>query len=801
MRGDGTNGWLHVPSANWPEVPNSDWHNVVHPALSSRLGLASFELKHCYTPLPVETEGSSSSPNLSTVVTPMMRVFQHPLLFKLFELGVEIRSFIDRAMEAHELDRQNRRRQQATAKEEKRQNHDGSLDSNAPFCEQTVFDQFDVLTLEGRRKFINQMLALCDVQEPNDNSADSLHTLQSTESDIMSLHNDQNDDREEGDCFTTDTERMIVATAIICHRVLQFRMINSSRDLDFLVLRPWLRHCSFDSILAHVLWDCIPLLERQGEYSLTISFLTTILLGSTHVGSEYEYDVVKLIELVKSDIKPYVQFLLPRRNRGKAFERLIIDITHADRAKAKKGGYKKQRRSGDTTTDKLSPIQQLCYSILCTTSTNGSIPFCFLRSLAKRLKAPLPDTMKDVPNHEMELLKIRLCNDNDIMVDVKSSGYYDWKPTTDTSIAISISNGDRSTLGRRCSFEGWETDRRPGEEVDAMRSLTVEELALDEYNRGRLPLDSSLSEAGIEGGFVGWHCEGSHIRAIFRILCLQDLLSCSGHGSDLDEHLTVFLTPYQTSPHDLHVAKQSSPNSTTTNFYERRRTKIESFLDEVNCLDSQSICHSLYDAVRKRFNLYESSRDVVKDKILQRDMAELRSLSCVAAGLGGAALSSIFRCFCYDYRHYCGGLPDLLLVRARYVRNAEESTLVDLGDWIGEGFSKGRILSGLYMLSDDDFLGCSKNGDGLSGSQRRRTSSSRVMEEPFTSLPQNLCLVHNSKEVFVETVFVEVKSASDRLDARQEDWLNILDGVSNARVCKFESKKAPSKQKKKPIKE
>jgi len=46
----------------------------------------------------------------------------------------------------------------------------------------------------------------------------------------------------------------------------------------------------------------------------------------------------------------------------------------------------------------------------------------------------------------------------------------------------------------------------------------------------------------------------------------------------------------------------------------------------------------------------------------------------------------------------------------------------------------------------------------------------------------------------VEIMFVEVKSANDRLDARQEDWLNVLDGVCNARVCKFEKTKVQKKK-------
>jgi hypothetical protein len=58
-------------------------------------------------------------------------------------------------------------------------------------------------------------------------------------------------------------------------------------------------------------------------------------------------------------------------------------------------------------------------------------------------------------------------------------------------------------------------------------------------------------------------------------------------------------------------------------------------------------------------------------------------------------------------------------------------------------------------------------------------------------LPDPLELEHNGIAVFPECMMVEVKSTNDRLDPRQEDWLNVLDKYGSARVCKFEdSKKA-----------
>jgi hypothetical protein len=765
MRGDGTNGWIHVPTIGSSPKIQDQWHNVVYPGLSSRLGITSYDLKHCYKKLSVESMHSSDSS-----ATTMMRVFRHVSHFRMFELGVELRSFIDRAIEAYETDRSNQRRQQTSEKEK------STRIETWPW---KVHDQFEVLTTEGRRKITHHLLSSCYIGNQTSN------VLECIKCDINSLHCDK-ENRDDG--LANDIERMIVGVAIICHRVLQNRMLNSSQDLDYLVSKPWLRHFSIDSILVYILWDCIPLLERNGRYSLAISFLATILLGSAHTHVDIEVD--EITELVNSDVKPYVQFLLPRRNRGKAFDRLIIDLTHRERAR-KKYDKAEMKKAKNEKQHGLTPIQQLCKAIICSVSVTTSIPFCSIRNLARRLKVPLRATMKSIMNDEMELLGIRLDNDEDAG-ESKTSGYCDWTPTTDYAVANALSS-DTSTAGKRCSFVGWEDVN--GDVAEPMRSLNVEELALAEYNQGRLPADGSLTSGGVSGGFVGWHCEGSHIRAIFRILCLDDLLGQSPNNDD------IFLSPYQSSPYDLHVGMQSVKRSSSQigvssltparGFFERRHDTIEQFLHRLAHLDPQSICDSIYNAIQKRWQQHKDLHSIVKDESLQSDVAELRSLSCVAAGLGGKTLASIFRSMCFDYRHYCGGLPDLLLIRARFVKTRDSPTsLVDLGEWIGESFSKenieqGSIQAGLNMLRDDEFLGCSKNGDSV-GTQRNSSRKSTPIE-PITVMPRKLSLRHSEKDVVVDTVLVEVKSANDRLDARQEDWLNILG--TNGRVCKFESKK------------
>ena len=774
MRGDGTNGWLHVPTSNNCKMPDL-WHHVVYPGLSYRLGIGSFEFKECHQKVPVSSEQSDSS-----TVGQFTTMFPHHSNFALFEMGVEIRSFVDKTVEVYELNRSIRRKQMRFL-ENKAIPRIGS-----ELCGE-VTDQFDILTEQGRKKILLDLGSMMSEHC-------TLHRL--VELDIASLYEQEGD----FDDFADDAERILVAITIICHRVLQFRMFRCTQDFIALCQRPWLRHFSFDSILAYVIWDCIPVLERNGKYQLAISVLLTILLGSTH--TETEVRAQKINELVDLDV-PYIQFLLPRRNRGKAFERLIIDLTHVYRALKKR--KKTDKKSEIILSDEPSPIISLIKCIVCNTSVAGSIPFCFIRSLAKRLKVPLYKTMEDLPNKEIELLGIRLVNTGKIG-EATPSECSDWSPTVDYSVANALSNGDKSAVGQRCSFISWDAGSDQEDVINVTRNLTVEELALDMYHQGVLPADDSMNNGDIKGGFVGWHCEGSHVRAIFRILCLQDLLGQLSHRQITDMDNSIFLTPYQASPYDLHVGMQSArfygedrgdpyfiPGRS---FYERRREVIDEFLEKLAQLDSQSICDLLHVCLEKRYLRHSSVQGILLDESLQRDMAELRSISCVAAGLGGKVLAAIFRCLCLDYRHYSGGLPDILLIRARYVNSDGPSSLVDLGDWIGEEFSKDNIEKGNIrqtstVLKDDEFLGCSKNGDGLK-INNFRSNKKTLPIEPVSSLPPKLVLMHDGKNVAVDTVLVEVKSANDRLDARQEDWLNILD--AKARLCQFGDKKIQKKR-------
>jgi len=176
----------------------------------------------------------------------------------------------------------------------------------------------------------------------------------------------------------------------------------------------------------------------------------------------------------------------------------------------------------------------------------------------------------------------------------------------------------------------------------------------------------------------------------------------------------------------------------------------------------------------------------------------------IAAGVGGEVLSVIFRAFLFDYRHYSGGLPDLLLCRAFFL----DKEFVDICEWVGEGMSKdvveaGKVKQAFSMLfdRDDEFLGCDKNSDAIAISKRsgkdrnNQTSKSSSLRQRETdelaafAFPPPLELSIKGREINVQCIFVEVKSANDKLDGRQEDWLNIIDSArpGYARVCKFSS--------------
>lgn len=806
MRGDGSNGWMSVlddevrtnnddSCQTSPPPSSSRWHNVMYPGLSSRLGLEFYELSRCYTPVPSRMRMPQKTPQLnlekeeciaaskSLVSSASIGPFHCYLDFQLWELGVELRSFIDRVYEAYELEKQQSRRRNRGEREFS-VGETPAVDWKNSVIHLLTGDGFVLLTEDGRRDFVESILALCFHEAAHSPKHIALNQAiynlcPLIEADILSLSTDtiiDNDDDADDVCdgFASDTERLIAAYAVICRRILELRVEYPSSMLTSLFVRPWLRHMSFDAILAYILWDCVPIFERRGHHSLAVSILQTILFGR----DIFELQDVHQLWSERLNSEPFVECLLPRRNRGKACERLLIDMTHTER-RAKKISKKGRKRSIEET--KQFPVQSLCNVLL---EKLDSIPFCSLRNVARRSKAPLPQT------YERSILLIRPIHD-------------DWSPITDCAVANSITmDSSDAAAGKRCSFVGWEMHDYDGEVMDAHRSLNVEELAMEEYHSGRLPRDQEL-----KGQWAGWHDEGGHVRALFRILCLQHhLIECS----NLNEQTTIILTPYQNSPHDLHVGCfQTVSGSQVRGFYERRRTAIEKFLVNLSNFDASGLSKMVYDAIKTRWDRHVDDRSRMKDPRLLKDVTELKTLSMIAGALGPVGLARIFRTLCFDYRHWSGGLPDLFLVRAFHCdlpTDGDSSSLfINLADWIGEGFSQNRIdeknlqcHTNMLADRDDEFLGQPKSADSFPSQQQNYLrKNNRFSNSQLPSFSNALEFVHGEKRVRAECMFVEVKSANDRLSERQEDWLSILESSTTARVCKFTKKLAEGK----PIKE
>lgn len=275
------------------------------------------------------------------------------------------------------------------------------------------------------------------------------------------------------------------------------------------------------------------------------------------------------------------------------------------------------------------------------------------------------------------------------------------------------------------------------------------------------------------------------------------------------EDWTVFLTPYQAAPLDLHVGyfyttisherkvnrkeKENHITVAVRSFYERRRAIMETYFQELICMKEQDICQIIHEIIQERIVAFEENKGA--DISLSRDLDELRTLSMIACGLGGQRLAAIFRCLAFDYRHYSGGLPDLLLAKVTFVTSNAISkedahgngkNLVPLNAWVGEAFQNfdlhlGRVsdLSKLLVDRDDEFLGCEKSSDApkLTRPSQGRYNSNKMnqlgnsrkdnqtQEEDNNVAFQNafhlakpLTMTFQNKKVSVHCMFVEVSS-------------------------------------------
>eukprot|EP00590_Aulacoseira_subarctica_P005777 CAMPEP_0172432948 /NCGR_PEP_ID=MMETSP1064-20121228/65751_1 /TAXON_ID=202472 /ORGANISM="Aulacoseira subarctica , Strain CCAP 1002/5" /LENGTH=797 /DNA_ID=CAMNT_0013180599 /DNA_START=518 /DNA_END=2911 /DNA_ORIENTATION=+ len=766
------------------------WNTALFPGLQQRLKLKTFLFQKDYQ--KIRQGGSSQSDCCDGKVSPNAIFHGGVYQFRCWELSCELRSQVTYLLEKNQIIESAKRR------DKKRRLSSGSLAEAVSSEPDYVEDNLQMLNHEGKEKLIQELLQGCVFSDE-------------TVKHVVCQINRTLSELSEAKTCNKAQDMVLVFTVVIINLLRARLSFLPLADVTRYVLHPWLRHLQIEAILANCLWDMVEICEKCGCYALAVDSL--MIITGLSIPSKVIGHTPSNIEL-DSSRQAFVQLLLSRRSRGKALERLVIDHVHLLRQEAK-GLHNSIRKPKvesnvlvDAETD-LSGTQKLSFHLLGKVGIDSSVPFSAYRALAKRLKRPLAETISQIPNYEASELQLRFDNGENTDKTRKSTKQSKkkqkddsdigcgWLPTTDISVANSIKSGENGT---RCAFVGWEESADVTSSPKVHRSLNVEELALEEYASGRLPNDDSTPVEGPCGGWIGWHDEGGHIRALFRILSTDQLL---GSKAVLGESFSLYLTPYQNSPLDLHVAAQglqalphdSGINnfvSSTKGFYFQRKAAIDAFLKAIEQLSQDDLCDIVYETIKKKF----LECKLISDSNLMKDVSELRKLSLIAAGIGGKLLSAIFRCLCYDYRHYCAGLPDLILSRAFYDDN--DKAAVDLVDWVGEAvdFSTASQTTSILFDRDDEFLGYSKNdsfapstGWGRKGNyaQPNTIHSAASTDDVLEMLPKKLQLLHNDRRIKVQCMFVEVKSSNDRLDGRQQDWLNVLDNFGMARVCKFES--------------
>ncbi|CAM9218865.1 unnamed protein product [Scytosiphon promiscuus] len=279
-----------------------------------------------------------------------------------------------------------------------------------------------------------------------------------------------------------------------------------------------------------------------------------------------------------------------------------------------------------------------------------------------------------------------------------------------------------------------------------------------------------------EGGWVGWHCEGSPLRALWALL-MWDVVFM-----DVTD---VFQTPFQDAPLDLDFCPL---------FYLNRRAAVDTRLAEVRAASTTELVALVGDAWLANVNTVCRG--------LNWDRASVRHLQAIAAGLGGRAVAAVLAALCLNHKHFGGGLPDLLLMRA--VRTHEEP-LVTRDD--GGGAPRevaATALASASANSESEFStpesfvswlgvesGVAFDVDGrqdegglpplIRGGGRGRGGGGGGgtgvdAPPPFKA--------GDMEGLRLETWLLEVKGPSDRLSDRQTAWLRILDrGQAHVGVC------------------
>ena len=353
MRSDGTNAWLTIYEGSTdenkdknalydartyagdicsiPDPPHAtDWHKVGFNGLNHRFGLMSchYICNHRRIPVNDITQHfeESTKDNLH------INIFKDITCFHLWELCIEFRNMADYLIEWNRLILYVHRNRSKNASDV------DSADIDAPMqrCPQ-MNNSLDFLSRKGRKEIIQKLLYHSYLE-----CVENIH--EQVEQSIISLvGNGKN-----GDGFITDAERIICCMGLICQYVLLHIISNISHEEMYqLIKRPWLRHLSYVCSMSYLIWDCVEIVEKRGHHNIALDMLETILYGEVRKGQKFQSGGRNGV------MQGFMQVLLSRRVRGKAFERLFLDRKHvmnksiASDSKASKNSKMKGKRQYD----------------------------------------------------------------------------------------------------------------------------------------------------------------------------------------------------------------------------------------------------------------------------------------------------------------------------------------------------------------------------------------------------------------------------------------------------------------------
>ncbi|KIW17083.1 hypothetical protein PV08_04274 [Exophiala spinifera] len=298
--------------------------------------------------------------------------------------------------------------------------------------------------------------------------------------------------------------------------------------------------------------------------------------------------------------------------------------------------------------------------------------------------------------------------------------------TTNTSVRVSASKTPSSTVLVRHPSTGSGGGSAPGaktiwlDTLDTNEPVSVEAMCLSHYRKVL--------------GYKGYHSEGGILRTIFGLL-FYDILFFNPYIPN------VFQTAYQTCPLDLH----------TDSFFSSRVPEILGRINQISNGEAEDIVRRVWDDNFERRTCIVGVR---WDGFERDDLME-----CVSCW-DNQGLATVMLVMAQEYQSRGGGVPDLVLWK-----------VVD-----GNSGSGSDADSDARHRRQTSPTGPSGAGTGFGDAEDERSESVSV---PVATSENSEArgATSKGKRRGGEVIFVEVKSANDRLSDTQRLWISVLLGA------------------------